>query len=155
MDWFRSIRRRDSRWHTLSIQEKWIVAYAAVLLLLGTALFRSLGLKRGLAALRLLPGRFNPEYRLEPHQLQDLVELVGRNLPVAITCLPRSAALYWLLERVGHEAELRIGVRKDGEVLRAHAWVECAGEVLEVHEPALLPWRSFAVPIQSVILASE
>lgn len=49
-------------------------------------------------------------------------------LPLRPTCLTRSLALVYLLRRRGHAAELRIGVRKAGEVFGAHAWVECGGE---------------------------
>jgi hypothetical protein len=45
-------------------------------------------------------------------------------------CLQRSLVLLWLLRRRGIESELRIGVRKDGSALTAHAWIEMAGEFL-------------------------
>lgn len=45
-------------------------------------------------------------------------------------CLQRSVALCLWLERLGFCGELKIGVRKDGEILRAHAWVELNGLVL-------------------------
>ena len=45
-------------------------------------------------------------------------------------CLQRSLALCLWLERLGFRGELKIGVRKDGEILRAHAWVELSGWVL-------------------------
>ena len=45
-------------------------------------------------------------------------------------CLQRSVALCLWLERLGFCGELKIGVRKDGDILRAHAWVELSGRVL-------------------------
>ena len=45
-------------------------------------------------------------------------------------CLQRSVALCLWLEHLGFCGELKIGVRKDGEKLRAHAWVELNGRVL-------------------------
>ena len=45
-------------------------------------------------------------------------------------CLKVSLALWWLLARQGIASDLRIGVRKDGEKLEAHAWVECGGVAL-------------------------
>jgi Transglutaminase-like superfamily len=43
-------------------------------------------------------------------------------------CLQQSLTLWWLLARQGIASDLRVGIRKDGEKLEAHAWVEC-GEV--------------------------
>ncbi len=45
-------------------------------------------------------------------------------------CLQRSVALCLWLDHLGFCGELKIGVRKDGEKLRAHAWVELNGRVL-------------------------
>ena len=45
-------------------------------------------------------------------------------------CLQRSLALCLWLERQDLQPDLKIGVRKDGVVLEAHAWVEYSGEVL-------------------------
>ena len=45
-------------------------------------------------------------------------------------CLQRSLGLCLWMERQGLRPELKIGVRKVGEVLKAHAWVECCGTVL-------------------------
>jgi hypothetical protein len=45
-------------------------------------------------------------------------------------CLHQSLALYLWLRDEGVASELRIGVRKDGGALRAHAWVEVGGQVV-------------------------
>jgi transglutaminase superfamily protein len=45
-------------------------------------------------------------------------------------CLEESLALWWLLGRQGIAATLRIGTRKAGAQLEAHAWVECDGMAL-------------------------
>ena len=45
-------------------------------------------------------------------------------------CLQRSVALCLWLRRLGFCGELKIGVRKDGGTLLAHAWVELNGVVL-------------------------
>lgn len=42
-------------------------------------------------------------------------------------CLTRSLALQWMLRGRGIASQLRIGVRRSGAGLSAHAWVECAG----------------------------
>ena len=45
-------------------------------------------------------------------------------------CLQRSQALLWRLRSIGIDATLRVGVRKDGSQMSAHAWVEYDGVVL-------------------------
>lgn len=57
------------------------------------------------------------------------VRRASRPLPYA-TCLPRSLSLWWLLRRRGIEGDLRLGVRKEGEEIKAHAWVEVGGVAL-------------------------
>ena len=54
-------------------------------------------------------------------------------------CLRQSLALFWVLGRLGHRAELHFGVCKEGEALRAHGWVTVNGEPLleEAGEHAL------------------
>ena len=43
------------------------------------------------------------------------------------TCLAKSVAMCWLLEREGVAARLRIGARKSLGKFQAHAWVELNG----------------------------
>lgn len=51
--------------------------------------------------------------------------------PIRPLCLGRAIALHRLLERRGlRGSRVRVGVRRDGEALAAHAWVEYGGEVL-------------------------
>jgi hypothetical protein len=54
------------------------------------------------------------------------------------TCLEQSLVLWYLLQEKSIPARLRIGVRKSGEALEAHAWVEHDGVALnqseEVHQ---------------------
>jgi len=61
------------------------------------------------------------EILLNTHQVFWLVK---RYIPYKGTCLSRSMLLYWLLRREGVETNLRIGVKKDQEVFKAHAWLE-------------------------------
>lgn len=62
-----------------------------------------------------------------------MVLAAARRTPFKVTCLERSLALWSLLARQRIPAQLRIGVRKDGEKFAAHAWVEHAG--VAVGEP--------------------
>lgn len=57
------------------------------------------------------------------------VRRAAQPLPYA-TCLPQSLTLWWLLRRRGVQSQLRLGVRKEGGDLKAHAWVEAGGVAL-------------------------
>ncbi len=50
------------------------------------------------------------------------------------TCLGESLTLWYLLEKQGVAAVLRIGVRKASEKFEAHAWVEYADAALNQEE---------------------
>ena len=59
------------------------------------------------------------------------VRRAARLSPVAPSCLVRSLALADVLARAGVPGGLiRLGVRRDGRALDAHAWVELDGRVI-------------------------
>jgi hypothetical protein len=53
-------------------------------------------------------------------------------LPYHPTCLPRALVTTALLRNAGINASLRIGVRRDGEAVHAHAWTEVSGVPVDV-----------------------
>ena len=55
-------------------------------------------------------------------------------------CLQRSLALRGWLAKGGTHTDLRLGVRRDGGAIAAHAWLECAGEVLNDKAQAVTPY---------------
>ncbi len=68
------------------------------------------------------------------------VNRAARLVPAA-TCLTRSLAAAWLLRGAGYEPRLCIGVARDGDGFKAHAWLECEGDVVvggEIREEYLL-----------------
>ena len=69
------------------------------------------------------------------------VDAVARRMPVRSKCLPRSLALWTMLQRAGIDATVRIGMRTDGSG-EAHAWVEHDGYPVgeEVDPDALAPF---------------
>jgi len=89
--------------------------------------------------------------RLWPGATLDVLVLAARrpyhSLPWPSTCLRRSLVLTALLRRRGRPATVRFGVRRQSELLLAHAWVECDGAVVdaapgngyEALEPAFVP----------------
>ena len=64
--------------------------------------------------------------RGDANRIQHLLNLAGAHHLKPMNCLERSIALRQLLLRHGIAAELRIGVRKHGDQLEGHAWVEAA-----------------------------
>jgi hypothetical protein len=66
----------------------------------------------------------------EAAHIAEGVEIAGRLIPDA-TCLTQALAALLLMRRRGLDAELRLGVRRDGAgSVEAHAWIESAGRVL-------------------------
>ena len=62
---------------------------------------------------------------------------VTRRLP-GTTCLAEALTAHTMLRRHGYDATLRIGARCGASTaLEAHAWVECRGDVVIGHVPAL------------------
>jgi hypothetical protein len=70
---------------------------------------------------------------LEPALVQQLrqyvrwLDVASRYHVVRARCLHQSLALHQWLREEGLASELRIGVLKDGNELKAHAWVEFEG----------------------------
>lgn len=68
--------------------------------------------------------------QLSPHRIGQLVDVASRYVPAA-TCLAQALTAQVLLARRGCLGQLRIGVAKNQDrQLRAHAWLECDGEVV-------------------------
>jgi hypothetical protein len=73
-----------------------------------------------------------------------MVRAAASYSPISSTCLERSLTLWWLLARQGIAAQLRIGVRKDGEKFAAHAWVEHEGVAVGEPEDTHVHYAAFA-----------
>jgi len=93
-----------------------------------------------------------PHPSVEPTitELRDLARRVNTAAtrgPIRTACLVRSLTLWWLLRRQGIASELRIGVRKDGGELAAHAWVEYAGAVINDSPESIQRFAAFDAAI--------
>jgi Transglutaminase-like superfamily len=66
----------------------------------------------------------------EAQMVARMVASANREGLVRGKCLEQSLTLWWLLRMKHLPAELRIGVRKEGAELLAHAWVELDSVVL-------------------------
>jgi len=61
---------------------------------------------------------------------QATMHIARRNHLYEMGCLREALALQRTLGREGMKAELKIGVRKEGDQLEAHAWLEYEGEAI-------------------------
>ena len=69
--------------------------------------------------------------RWPPEKVGWAVRVASRYLPGARNCLVQALTAQRLLARHSHAARLCFGVAKaDGEGVKAHAWVECAGKIV-------------------------
>jgi hypothetical protein len=54
----------------------------------------------------------------------------GRRVPWKSVCFQRGLALHWMLRRRGIPSVLLYGVRRQGDELAAHVWVDVDGETV-------------------------
>ncbi len=112
----------------LTWMERSLVVEALLLILAARVAMRTLPF----TAVRRYLARGVPPRRARvstPEQIARAVKAVGRRVP-GTTCLAEAVAGLTMLQRHGHPAVLRIGVRRGASAtLDAHAWVECGGMV--------------------------
>jgi Transglutaminase-like superfamily len=121
----------------LSWPERWLLIQALLLLPLTALALRLLGFKRWQSVLTsrapindaLAAGQEETAVQ-QAHITAKIVKAATRHGPYRANCLQQSLVLWWLLRRQEITSELRIGVRKEGSRLEAHAWVEFLGAVL-------------------------
>ena len=137
------------------------VALTAAVLVPGfRAVLKTEGLRAGartatkLAAAPRRTPRANRSSR-DAEAVARTVDAVTRRLPVQSKCLPRSLALWTMLQRAGIDATLRIGMRTDGSG-EAHAWVECDGApVGEEVDPTALAVFPLADQLPQVLVGGQ
>src|SRR5262245_39823336 len=127
MAWWRSSNWDQFR--NLSWPERLLLAQALVALPFTALGLRLLGLERWQTAIRRLSPP-QPTHGVNATSVARLVRAAASHGPYHASCLVRSCAVWWLLQRHGVGSDLRIGVRKEGGALMAHAWVEQNGQVL-------------------------
>lgn len=72
------------------------------------------------------------------------LDVASRHHVVRARCLHRSLVLHWWLRREGLPSELRIGVLKERDALKAHAWVDLGGRVVNDTPGAVAPFAPLA-----------
>lgn len=91
-------------------------------------------------------GRVDPAALGRARRYARTIAVAARHHVVPAHCLHRSLVLHQWLRREGLPGELRIGVRKEGGALRAHAWVELSGSIVNDTPAAVAPF----VPLTAV-----
>ena len=95
-------------------------------------------------------GSQNPDAQAYADLTAQMVQAAERYGIGQPNCLKVSLALWWLLARQGIASDLRVGVRKDGEKLKAHAWVECGGVALNEPESPHQHFAAFDAALASL-----
>jgi hypothetical protein len=78
------------------------------------------------------------------HRYAHWIDVAARHHVVEARCLHRSLALHHWLRSEGLPSELRIGVHKAGDELKAHAWIELAGCVINDRPDAVAVFTPLA-----------
>jgi hypothetical protein len=150
MAWWKSVRTDARKLWSLPAPQRRLLARACALLVLTAAALRLLGFRRWQATL----ARWTPPPPPPPSGADALaattarlVAAAARRLAGADSCLPEALVLWALLRRHGIDADLRLGVRKRGGRLEAHAWVERGGRTLhDAGAAAFAPFEQVIVP---------
>ena len=116
-----------------------VVAFAT--LALTRSSLRFLGFRRTLRLVRRAAGTPTRPPRGTVERAAHSVAVAAAFFPGRAVCLEQSLALYVLLRRRGHPAELKIGVQP--YPFEAHAWVEIEGRPLFENEDALSKYTPF------------
>jgi len=142
----------------LSARSRGIALEAAAALVATWAGLRLIGFRRWKALLvRLTPHPSQLKAPSEPARIATAQEIAciqqsaSRHLIFHASCLEQSLVLWWLLDRRGIPAELRIGARKEAGRFEAHAWIELGSVVLNDSGEAHLHFA----PFEGSIIAME
>lgn len=77
------------------------------------------------------------------------LDVASRHHFVRARCLHRSIALHYWLRRKALPSELHVGVRKEGDQLQAHAWVESDGYLVNDRAVSVAPFAVLSSPIST------
>lgn len=128
MDWLKLLNHKIQHARELSTQdwrtliEAWLILLSSHIALLAQSYQR---LDDSIhAADSLLPRESRAQEIAEANQLHQSIHYAAKLHLIPMTCLIKSLALKKMLGRRNVSAHIKIGARKDFNILRAHAWVE-------------------------------
>lgn len=151
-----SLGAKLRRLKELTARERQFLLSAMVMLPFSVLALRLVGLQRYQRWLNRGRIALKPALNCDPvvaaKQASRMVNIAARYGLVRATCLPQSLTLAWLMRRMGQESQLQIGVRKENEVLKAHAWVEWQGYVLNDAADVTERFAAFPEAISPTVL---
>ena len=95
-------------------------------------------------------GPDSPEISKRAALTAHMVSVADQCGLLRFSCLAKSLTLWWLLERQGIAADLRIGIKKEKEKFAAHAWVERNGTALNEPEEHHRHYAAFDAAFSSM-----
>jgi len=136
------------RYGALGRADRRLLMRAFLGLTLADLSLRSAGFSRLMQRLRVAPRESGSDSMAakQPERYAHWIEVASRHHLVRARCLHRSLVLHQWLLRDGLASQLRIGVRKEGRTLHAHAWVELDGQAIHEHADALAAFTPLAAP---------
>jgi hypothetical protein len=83
-----------------------------------------------LKRLQLQTSEFSKNSEVSTKQIAWAIRTVGRYLPGGGNCLVQALTGQFMLARRGYASQLQIGAAREEGEFKAHAWVECEGQVV-------------------------
>lgn len=116
---------------SLPWRDKWLFIKSVSLALFIRVSIRLAGFKRTVRLIRRLE---NKTHRIE-NEVTELkrfraVMILAYRLYPVVNCLAICTACWLLLKQRGIRSDLKFGMRKEGNKLKAHAWLEHQGETI-------------------------
>jgi len=122
-----------ARFSALSGEQKRLLIIASMLLPLADIALRIFGYRKTQQALvRTTTGQkkmadSQAAHLAQARQVANLVRIAAHKGPYSNTCLRESLVTWWLLQRRDIFTLLKIGIAKENDDFKAHAWVELDG----------------------------
>ena len=160
MDFSQSIRRRAAAVRQLSLRELPGLVVAASLLAVAVVGLARWGFRPTVRRMQRLwperPARDQDGSRgIAAQRLSRIVDVAAVFVPAGwTTCLTRSLVLSTMLRHVGIPSEVRIGIRREGEGLHAHAWADADGAPVNESCDVVRGYLVFEGDVTDAILAA-
>ena len=142
------------RYVALSSSDRWDLLRAFAWIAIVDVGLRTVGFQRLVRHARA--GSTRPEVaesshaHRRAHRYAHWIDVAARHHVLEARCLHRSLALHHWLRFEGLPSELRIGVHKAGDELKAHAWIEFAGCVINDRPDAVAVFTPLATADQQL-----
>ena len=131
-------------WLRLPRLQRRVLVRAAVWLALTDIGLRVLGFRRLIELVPAVSADSSPPDTGHIGMYVAAIEIAAKHHVVPARCLHKSVVLQFWLRREGIPSQVCIGVRKDDQQLKAHAWVEVDGRVVNDDPRAIAAFQRLA-----------